>query len=1044
MPNRLQHETSPYLLQHASNPVDWYPWGDEAWARAVAEDKPVLVSIGYASCHWCHVMERESFADPEIAGLLNKHFVSIKVDREERPDLDALYIEALQTLTGSAGWPLTLFLTPERKLFFGGTYFPPTARDELPSFRAVIESVTDEWRDSRRDLERQADGVLREMRERDTTLPERQALSAELLDQGIIRILSTADQVHGGFGEPPKFPQPWLVELMLRASARGPGGAHGVADLTLRRMARGGIYDQLGGGFHRYAVDGAWRVPHFEKMLYDNALLARLYTHAWQARHDPLFQRIAVETLEYLVRDLGAAEGGFFAGQDSESDGVEGAYYLWSHDEFTGVAPDAAAWFGVTPGGNDEGGLNVLTAAGDAPPAAQRAALAAARSKRVRPGRDEKVLTSWNGLAIAALAEAGAVFERPDFVEAARCAAGFLLDHIVTRGGGLAHAWQAGAARGTGLAEDYVYLADGLVTLWEATFDPTWAEAAQRLAGKLLELFWDPDGGGLFSTSEEGEQLVVRRKDLVDSITPSSNGVAALLFQRLGVLVGDEELIKRGVEVLEAAQPVMQAVPQESGTLFAALDFHLSGAKEIAVIGDPAAAGTAALLREVWNRYLPNHVLAGGPGAAGGTTLLSPLLAGRTEVNGMPTGFVCEHATCKRPVNDPAEFARQLRVPGPPASETVNRAAQLARFTLHRMSLFDLLDNPLWIDPLKERGFFSTPPAPIDQYVPGAMGAPPWPDSKYLARMAGVDPFAVHRVAMEIPETDNSLVHEDLADAALALPPDLAADFAVRAKRWLSASPYHVMLPKKLGSLMSNLASKGHGGEALDLARSLLELLPDEGGEALVATDEGFALPPVPHARFGNWDYEQILKENVPDVVKAAGRPALDLLCDLLGSALEFSSPGPASSSADGSFLWRPAIEDDPRNLDRSLRNSLVSAVRDAATSIARENPGILPDLFDRLAGREWPVFVRIGLHLVRQFPEDAPGFAAARLSERTYLTDPHYSREYLLLGRQHLASLADEQREQLLAWVNEGPDLARWDPVPNRWDSDPEDRIEA
>ncbi|MEA2503672.1 MAG: uncharacterized protein QOG36_715, partial [Actinomycetota bacterium] len=321
MPNRLQHETSPYLLQHASNPVDWYPWGDEAWERAVAEDKPVLVSIGYASCHWCHVMERESFADPEIAGLLNKHFVSIKVDREERPDLDALYIEALQTLTGSAGWPLTLFLTPERKLFFGGTYFPPTARDELPSFRAVIESVTDEWRDSRRDLERQADGVLREMRERDTTLPERQALSAELLDQGIIRILSTADQVHGGFGEPPKFPQPWLVELMLRASARGPGGAHGVADLTLRRMARGGIYDQLGGGFHRYAVDGAWRVPHFEKMLYDNALLARLYPHAWQARHDPLFQRIAVETLEYLVRDLGAAEGGFYAGQDSESDG---------------------------------------------------------------------------------------------------------------------------------------------------------------------------------------------------------------------------------------------------------------------------------------------------------------------------------------------------------------------------------------------------------------------------------------------------------------------------------------------------------------------------------------------------------------------------------------------------------------------------------------------------------------------------------------------------------------------------------------------------
>ncbi|HEV7784892.1 MAG TPA: hypothetical protein VGQ28_06115, partial [Thermoanaerobaculia bacterium] len=546
-------------------------------------------------------------------------------------------------------------------------------------------------------------------------------------------------------------------------------------------------------------------------------------------------------------------------------------------------------------------------------------------------------------------------------------------------------------------------------------------------------------------------QLVVRRKDLIDSITPSPNGMASLLLQRLGVLSGDEELTERGVEILEVAQPLMQAAPQESGTLFAALDFDLSGAKEIAVIGDPAAAGTKALLREVWSRYLPNRVLAGGPGAPGPATLLSPLLAGRTEVNGMPTGFVCEHATCKRPVNDPDEFARQLRVAGAPASETVNRAAQLARFTLHRMSLFDRLDNPLWIDPLKERGFFSTPPAPIDQYVPGAMGAPPWPDSKYLARMAGVDPFAVHRVAMEIPDTDNSLVHEDLADAALALPPDLAADFAVRAKRWLTASPYHVMLPKKLGSLMSNLAIKGHGDEALDLARSLLELLPDEGAEARIAGDGGFALPPVPHARFGNWDYEQILKENVPDVVKAVGLPALDLLCDLLGCALEFSLSEPVAPSGprgparvDGSYLWRPAIEDDPRNLDRSLRNSLVTAVRDAATGIARENPGILPELFEGLASRAWPVFLRIGLHLVRQFPEDAPGLAAAKLSDRSYLTDPHCSREYLLLARQQLTSLPGEQREEVLAWVSEGPDLAAWDAIPNRWDSDPEDRVDA
>src|SRR3989440_411190 len=426
MPNRLADETSPYLLQHASNPVDWYPWGEEAWSRAAAEDRPVLLSVGYASCHWCHVMERETFADPEIAALLNRHFVCIKVDREERPDLDSLYVEALQTLTGSAGWPLTAFLTPERKLFFGGTYFPPSPRGDLPSFRSVIDSVAEEWRDGRRELERQAEGVLREMRNRDKMLPEGGALNADLLDQGILRIQSTADQVHGGFGEAPKFPQPWLVELMLRAAARGPGGAHGIADVTLRRMARGGFHDQIGGGFHRYTLDAAWRTPHFEKMLYDNALLARLYTHAWQARHDPLFARIAVETLEYLVRELRDPGGAFYAGEDSDSEGAEGRFYTWSYDDFMSVAPEAAGFYGITPEGTFEG-RNVPTAAGDDPPEAARVRLAAARASRTRPGRDEKILTSWNGLAIAALAEAGAAFGRQGFAQAAEQAAGFLI-----------------------------------------------------------------------------------------------------------------------------------------------------------------------------------------------------------------------------------------------------------------------------------------------------------------------------------------------------------------------------------------------------------------------------------------------------------------------------------------------------------------------------------------------------------------------------------------------------------------------------------------
>ena len=1040
MGNRLESETSPYLLQHASNPIDWYPWGDEAWHRAVAEDKPVFVSIGYASCHWCHVMERESFSDPDIAAALNRNFIAIKVDREERPDLDTLYIEALQTLTGDAGWPLSLFLTPERKLFFGGTYFPPKAQDDLPSFSSVIESVAEEWARNRREIEKQAQSILQHMRDREKTLPAARPLSRDLLDQGIVRIMSTADQTNGGFGETPKFPQPWLVELMLRAASRGPGGAHGIADLTLRRMARGGIYDQLGGGFHRYAADAAWKVPHFEKMLYDNALLGRVYLHAWQGRGDPLFRRIATETFDYLLASLRAPGGAFCAGQDSDTHGVEGGYYCWTHDEVAAVAPAAAAYYGVTPGGNFKG-TNVLSAGRGDPPVGAREALLAARAERPAPERDAKVLTSWNGLAIGALAEGGLAFDRPDFLGAAVGAAEFLLGHVMA-GGALAHAWQGDAPKGIGLAEDYVHLADGLFTLWEATGHPRWIEACEQLARRLLATFWDPDDFGLFSTPEDGEDLILARRDFIDGTIPSPNGAASLLFQRLGVLLGAQDLTQRGREILEAAEPVMQAIPQECGTLFAALDFWLSTPREIAVIGAAESPATRALLREVWTRHIPNRVLATSPPG-----IASPLLDGRSELDGRPTAYVCDANTCKRPTPDPQELARQLHAPGLPLPEQVNRATELARSTLHRISLFDRLDNPLWIDPLWDRGFFQSPPGLIEEYIPGGSGSPPWPDSKYLARMAVMDPFAVHRVAMAMPDTENSLVHEDLIDAALAMPADLAADFAERAKGWLRATPGHVMLPKKLGALMANLAKGGYAAEALALAVALLELLPDAPPEIRgAASEEGFIPAPQPRARFGPWDYQEILEEDVPALVRAAPGPALKLLSDLLASALEMSrtqddaGPGPV----DASYLWRPSIGDDARNLDRTLRNPLVSALRDAAEAVARENPLMLPDLISALQARGWPVFRRIALHLLRSFPTDAPELAAAALADRDLLTDPNLSREYLLLARQQFAGLTGEQQAQILGWVAAGPALARWDGVPDRWAADPADAVAA
>ena len=660
-PNRLIHEMSPYLIQHAYNPVDWYPWGPEALERAKAEDKPILLSIGYAACHWCHVMERESFEDEAVASYMNEHFVCIKVDREERPDIDSIYMDALQAMTGQGGWPMTMFLTPDAVPFHGGTYFPPTDRGGMPGFMRVLQGVAGIWQDKREEVRKQSGAVLEHLQAfADAASASDDPLDAGLIHEAVVKLERTFDRVHGGFGASPKFPQPPVLELLMRAAASPSEAcsesARDMVEFTLRRMAHQGIYDQVGGGFHRYATDRAWLVPHFEKMLYDNALLARLYTHAYQAWNLPLYRRVAIETLDYLLRDMRDPAGGFFSSEDADSEGVEGKFYVWDHAEFTAVAPEAVGWFGVSERGNWEG-TNILIAASDDPPEDARAKLLEVRSRRVRPGLDDKVLTSWNGLAIAAFAEAGAAFARPDLVEAARAAAGFVLDQMRNRDGRLLHAYKAGRASVLGMLEDYAYLADGLFALWEATFEPRWIEAAQELAGQMVDLFWDEQGGGFFTTGTDHEALLVRQKELVESVTPSPNGVAALLLQKLAIITGDETQADRARQVLRLARTLMERAPQAAPSFLSALDFHLGRPKEVVIVSGADAAGGDAepLLRTVWDRFLPNRVLAGAPPG-----IHSPLLEGKLPRGGVPTAFVCEGYACRAPTTDPKELARLL------------------------------------------------------------------------------------------------------------------------------------------------------------------------------------------------------------------------------------------------------------------------------------------------------------------------------------------------------------------------------------------------
>jgi uncharacterized protein len=624
--NRLATETSPYLLQHAQNPVDWYPWGDEALARAREEDKPILLSIGYAACHWCHVMERESFEDETTAALMNERFVSIKVDREERPDLDGIYMDAIVAMTGQGGWPLTAFLTPGGEPFFGGTYFPPEPRHGLPSFQQVLLAVSELYRERPEDVKRRKQVLVDALQQAAAWAPSAEPLTESLLFQAVRRLEELLDPEWGGFGRAPKFPPASALELLLRRGAIGP------AEKTLDEMSAGGMYDLVGGGFHRYSVDERWLVPHFEKMLYDNALLVPAYLHGWLVTGKQRYRDLADETIEYMLRELRLPEGGFASSQDADTDGVEGLTYTWVPGE--GAPEKLFEPF--------EDGRSVLR--GELDPET-RACLLEIRAARPQPALDDKAIASWNGLALAALAEAGRRLARPDWIEHARALAGFLLGAL-SENGRLHRSRRAGRSSGTGYLDDYANVSNGLYELHVATGELRWLEEARRLALLAVELFGDEEHGGFFLAPADGEQLIARKKDLFDHPTPSGNSMLAYVLLRLARIYGDDELEHRAAGALRLLGPSLGTSPSEFAFALCALDLYLSTPKEIAIAGPPDSEVAQAALRH----FEPNAVIAFGPAES------VPLLEGKDLVDGKPAVYVCERFACRRPVTSPEEL----------------------------------------------------------------------------------------------------------------------------------------------------------------------------------------------------------------------------------------------------------------------------------------------------------------------------------------------------------------------------------------------------
>jgi uncharacterized protein len=630
--NRLAAETSPYLLQHADNPVDWYPWGEEALTRAREEDKPILLSIGYAACHWCHVMEHESFEDERTAALMNEHFVPIKVDREERPDLDSVYMDAVVSLTGHGGWPMTVFLTPAGEPFFGGTYYPPEPRHGLPSFRQLLQAVAEAWRERRSDIDRDAGAITRSLRA--AAQPSREPLISSLLAEAVRGLRQQFDPVWGGFGNAPKFPPASVLEFLLRRRELE------MVSKTLDSMALGGMYDLVGGGFHRYSVDRQWLVPHFEKMLYDNALLVPAYLHGWLVTGNERYREVAEETLEYMLRELRLPEGGFASAQDADTDGVEGLTYTWAEDD--DVPRELLQPF--------EHGRFILRGELDRE---TRARLFAERELRPKPLRDDKAIASWNGLTLAALAEAGRRLERADLLEAARSLAEFILGPLSTPEGRLFRTWRAGQAKHGGVLEDHADVANGLYELHVATGELRWLEEARRLALLAVELFADEEEGGFFLMPVDGERLVSRKKDFDDNPTPSGNSMLAYVLLRLARIWGDSELERLAIGVFRYLAVVLPRAPSAFGHALTALDLHFSPPREIAVIGPPGSEVARAALAP----FEPNAVVAFGPSEE------VPLLVGKDYVDGRPAVYVCENFACRAPITDPAALGAEEAQP---------------------------------------------------------------------------------------------------------------------------------------------------------------------------------------------------------------------------------------------------------------------------------------------------------------------------------------------------------------------------------------------
>ena len=675
MPNHLANQNSPYLVQHASNPVDWYPWGPEALEKARREDKPIFLSIGYAACHWCHVMAHESFEDPEIATILQSGYISIKVDREERPDLDSIYMAAVVSLTGQGGWPMTVFLTPDLEPFYGGTYFPPERRHGLPSFKELLLFLTEAWQDRRAEITSSAQQISLHLKQRSDQGEASGTLNPDVLETATNSLVANYDTKHGGWGAAPKFPQPMSIEFLLRRHLAGQPEALKPALHALRAMSLGGMYDVVGGGFSRYSTDNAWLVPHFEKMLYDNAQLVRVYLHAWQISREPFFRQVVEETLGFVAREMLSPQGGFYSSLDADSEGEEGKFYVWSLDELHRTLGDDSPFFesayGITSQGNWEGKLVLQRAVDDNTLASQfgltpeqvvdrlkdcHARLLQIRGKRIRPGTDDKVLTAWNGLMLSAFSEAGRAFDNTSYLEIASRNADFLLNSL-RQEGKLRRTWRLGQTGQEVFLEDYAALILGLLELYQSDFNLRWFTEACQLAVEMLDRFSDP-AGGFFDTAREAEELLTRPKDLQDNATPSGNALAAEALLRLAALTEASDWRQAAEKTLDLVADMAPRYPTAFGRWLSAADFALGKVDQVAMLGDPEDERTQALINVLRNIYHPNMVVAASsyPPPKGAPALL----AGRPLLDRQPTAYVCQGFVCLRPVTQPDELTRQL------------------------------------------------------------------------------------------------------------------------------------------------------------------------------------------------------------------------------------------------------------------------------------------------------------------------------------------------------------------------------------------------